>query len=47
MTMEMVVSPVSAAATMLNYVELDLENAKGLGDYGSSVLKIKNLPIVK
>jgi hypothetical protein len=46
-TMEMVVSPVSSAATMMNYIELDLNNAEGLGDYGYSVLKIKNLPIVK
>jgi hypothetical protein len=46
-TMEVMVSPVSATATMLNYVELDFDNAEGLGDYGQSVLKIKNIPIAK
>jgi hypothetical protein len=45
--MEVLVSPVSAAATLLNYVELDFDNAEGLGDYGQSVLKIKNIPIAK
>jgi hypothetical protein len=46
-TMEMVLSPVSEAATMMNYIELDLYNAEGLGDYQQTVLKIKNLPIIK
>jgi hypothetical protein len=46
-TMEMVVSPVSDAATMMNYIELDLYNAEGLGDYQQTALKIKNLPIIK
>jgi hypothetical protein len=47
LTMEVMVSPVSATATALSYVELDIENAEGLGDYQRSVLKIKNMPIVK
>jgi hypothetical protein len=46
-TMEVMVSPVSAAATLLNYVELDFDNAEGLGDYGQTVLKIKDMPIAK
>jgi hypothetical protein len=47
LTMEVMVSPVSATATALSYVELDFDNAEGLGDYQKSVLKIKNMPIVK
>jgi hypothetical protein len=45
--MEVMVSPVSATATALSYVELDIDNAEGLGDNQQSVLKIKNIPIVK
>ena len=46
-TMEMLISPVSSSATMMNYIELDLNRAEGLGDYKMCALKIKNLPIVK